>query len=77
MDRQKGGCLMLCRDSSCDSHRGRGHCSWCFTPWGCFRPFCGCHVDCGDTCRCCGAPLLIPKPRPVTYDVVFGTRWAA
>lgn len=42
---------------------------------------CGCH-EAAAAARCradsCGQALLyVAPPREVTYDVVFGTRWAA
>lgn len=72
---------MICRDLLCDNHRGRGCCGACFTPFMCGDAQCGCH-DAGAKARCradsCGQALLfVPEPRTLTFDIVFGQRFAA
>lgn len=72
---------MICRDESCDAHRGRGCCGACWSPWMCADALCGCHHAAARArCRAdsCGQALLfVAPPRPVTFDVVFGERRAA
>lgn len=72
---------MICPDEFCDLHRGRGCCGACWTPFMCGDLWCGCHDPrAGARCRAdsCGQALLyVAPPARLTYDVVFGTRWAA